>query len=87
MASASTEAWRRGAASKSSSAGVGLGVGIVRNPAMSGLEQRKHEYKARLRLRATYTTEMKRMFRKTKPGGVFCLINKSYILLFITNEF
>lgn len=39
MASASTDAWRRGAASKSSRAGVGRGVPIVRNPPMSGLEQ------------------------------------------------
>lgn len=44
MASASTEAWRRGAASRSSSAGTGLGVGIARNPAISGLEEDKRKW-------------------------------------------
>lgn len=38
IASASTDACLLGVASRSSKAGTGLGGGIVRNPAISGLE-------------------------------------------------
>lgn len=40
IASASMDAWRLGAGSKSSKAGVAVGLGVVRKAAISGLEKK-----------------------------------------------